>query len=334
MKPYVIAEIGNNHQGDLETCKEMFREAKRCGADAVKLQKRDNKSLFTDTAYNAPYENENSYGKTYGEHREFLEFGKEEYVELKELSKELDIDFFATAFDIPSADFLEELDMPMYKIASADITNIPLIDHVASFGKSMIVSTGGATLEDIYRVSDEYKEKIPLTILHCVASYPNKSEELNLKVISSMQRLLSRHVKVGFSNHHPSVYMNYIAYAMGAKVIEVHFTLNRASKGTDHAFSLEPKGLETLCSDLESISKAFGNGEKEPLESEKKPIEKMSKSIYPSKNIKKGEAITHENTRILCPGDGLKPYELENIIGKTTNKDLSTEISIKKEDLT
>ena len=132
---YVIAEIGHNHQGDLETAKEMFKVANACGADAVKLQKRDNRQLYTEAGYNKPYDNPNSYGATYGEHREFLEFGLEEYQELQAYAKEIGVTMFATAFDFNSADFLAELDMPVFKLASGDLKNIPLLTHIARFQK-------------------------------------------------------------------------------------------------------------------------------------------------------------------------------------------------------
>ena len=141
---YVIAEIGHNHQGSLEKARELFREAKLAGAHAVKLQKRDNRGLYTRAAYNKPYDNENSFGATYGEHREFLEFGLEQYTELQAYAEELGVDFFSTAFDLASADFLRQLDMPAYKIASGDLKSTPLLKHVARFGKPMIISTGGA----------------------------------------------------------------------------------------------------------------------------------------------------------------------------------------------
>src|SRR5687767_7800732 len=148
MPCYVIAEIGHNHQGSLEKARELFREAKLAGAHAVKLQKRDNRGLYTNAAYNKPYDNENSFGATYGEHREFLEFGLAEYRALQEYARELGIDFFATAFDLESADFLASLDMPAYKIASGDLKSTPLLKYVARRGKPMVISTGGAFIED------------------------------------------------------------------------------------------------------------------------------------------------------------------------------------------
>src|SRR5688572_14033651 len=151
---YVIAEIGHNHQGSVDKCKELFRVAKECGVDAVKIQKRDNRSLYTRAMYDKPYDNENSFGATYGEHREALEFGWDEYVELQRYCREISLTFFATAFDIPSADFLARLDIPAYKIASGDLKTLPLLRHVAHIGKPMLVSTGGATLEDLERAHD------------------------------------------------------------------------------------------------------------------------------------------------------------------------------------
>ena len=138
-KCYVIAEIGHNHQGSVEKARELFREAKLAGAHAVKLQKRDNRGLYTRAAYHKPYDNENSFGSTYGEHREFLEFGVNEYLELQSYAAELGVDFFATAFDLASADFLHALDVPAYKVASGDLNSTPLLRHVASFGKPIFV---------------------------------------------------------------------------------------------------------------------------------------------------------------------------------------------------
>jgi N-acetylneuraminate synthase/sialic acid synthase len=164
---YTIAEIGHNHQGKLKTCMEMFKVAKECGADAVKLQKRDNKSLYTRAAYSKPYDNENSYGATYGEHREALEFGESEYQELKACAKELDITLFATAFDFASVDFLAKLEMPAFKVASGDLKNIPLLTYMAKAGKPIVLSTGGGTMEDVNRAYDAIMPINPQLCLRC-----------------------------------------------------------------------------------------------------------------------------------------------------------------------
>ena len=198
---YVIAEVGANHMGSLENAKQMFLVAKRCGVNAVKLQKRDNISLFTKTMYDMAYVNDNSFGETYGEHREAVEFGKEEYVELQNYAKELGLTMFATPFDIVSADFLQDLDMPAYKTASADITNTPLLKRIASFGKPMFVSTGAATMEDVERA---YETIMPinqdLCILQCTSSYPVDPSEMNLKVIQTYKEKFPD-IVVGLSDH-------------------------------------------------------------------------------------------------------------------------------------
>lgn len=314
---YVIAEIGNNHQGDLDKAKELFRAAKAAGANAVKLQKRDNKTLFTRDAYNKPYDNYNSFGGTYGAHREFLEFGWPEYVELQAYAKELGLDFFATAFDMPSADFLARLGPPAYKIASGDVKSIPLIKHVASFGKPVIVSTGGATLDEVRRI---YEAVMPvnrqLCIMQCTAGYPPEWNELNLNVIETFRREFPD-VVIGFSSHDNGIAMAVAAYMLGARMIEKHFTLNRAMKGTDHAFSLEPAGLTKMVRDLRRLKKALGDGQKRPYASEIAPIQKMGKSLVAKRNLPQGHVIAGDDIAMKSPGGGMPPYEWESLVGMT-----------------
>ena len=185
---FVIAEIGNNHQGSLEKAKELFRAARDAGVDAVKLQKRSNRRLYTRALYESPYDNEQSFGATYGEHREALELDADAFRELRDHAAELGLVFFATAFDEESADLLEALDLPAYKIASGDLRNTPLLRHVASFGKPMIVSTGGATLEDVDRAVETIVPLNPaVCLLQCTAAYPAAVEELELGVIETFR---------------------------------------------------------------------------------------------------------------------------------------------------
>lgn len=319
---YVIAEIGHNHQGKLETCKEMFREAKLCGASAVKLQKRDNRSLYTKAAYDKPYENENSYGPTYGAHREAVEFGADEYRELKRYAQELGITFFSTAFDHKSADFLAKLEMPAYKIASGDLKNTPLLKHVAQIGKPMVVSTGGGTLEDVQRAYDAIMPiNKQLTILQCTAAYPAKFEELNLRVITTFRERFPE-VVIGLSAHDSGIAMGLAAYMLGARVIEKHFTLNRAWKGTDHAFSLEPVGLRKLIRDLKRARVAMGDGVKRTFETEKAPLVKMGKKLVAAHLLKAGHKLQASDIAIKSPGDGLPPYEFDKVVGRTLTADL------------
>ena len=319
---YVIAEIGHNHQGNLDKARELFREAKQAGAHAVKLQKRDNRGLYTRAAFNKPYDNENSFGATYGEHREFLEFGASEYRDLSAYARELGIDFFATAFDHASADFLAELDVPAFKIASGDIKSTPLLKHVARFGKPMIISTGGALVDDVQRA---YEAIVPinrqLAILQCTAGYPAAFEELDLRVISQYRERFPEAV-VGFSGHDNGIAMPVAAFVLGARIVEKHFTLNRTMKGTDHAFSLEPVGLRKMVRDLERTHRALGDGLKKVYDSEKAPIVKMGKSLVVAHDLPSGHALRPEDIVMKSPGGGIPPYELENVLGSITLKPL------------
>lgn len=312
---YVIAEVGHNHQGSVKTCMELFKAAKEAGAHAVKLQKRHNRSLYTKAMYDKPYDNENSYGPTYGAHREALEFGEAEYRELQQYCRELDVDFFATAFDFHSADFLEALGMPAYKIASGDLRNTPLLRHVAKFGKPMIVSTGGGTADDVRRAHDTVMEhNQQLCILQCTAGYPCEYELLDLRVIETFRQMFPN-VVVGFSGHDNGIAMAVAAYVLGARVLEKHFTLNRAWRGTDHAFSLEPVGLRKMVRDLERTRVALGDGQKKVYPSEASPIMKMGKKLVAARALPAGHVLTREDLALKSPGDGLPPYELEKVIG-------------------
>jgi N-acetylneuraminate synthase/sialic acid synthase len=319
---YVIAEIGHNHQGRVEKARELFREAKLAGAHAVKLQKRDNRGLYTRAAFEKPYDNENSFGATYGEHREFLEFGRDEYLELQAFARELGVDFFATAFDLASADFLEAIDVPAYKIASGDLKSLPLLRHVASFGKPMIVSTGGALLEDVQRAYDAILPiNKQLAILQCTAGYPAAFEELDLRVIATYRERFPDAV-IGFSSHDNGIAMPVAAYMLGARIVEKHFTLNRAMKGTDHAFSLEPVGLRKMVRDLDRTFKAMGDGTKKLYDSERAPIVKMGKSLVVARNLPSGHVLGPKDVVMKSPGGGIPPYDLDKVIGRTTLKAL------------
>jgi N-acetylneuraminate synthase/sialic acid synthase len=325
---YVIAEIGHNHQGSVETAKEMFKAAAECGADAVKLQKRDNRTLYTKDFFNRPYENEASYGATYGEHREALEFGHDEYVELKAYASELGIAFFATAFDFKSADFLSALDMPAYKIASGDLTNTPLLRYVGEIGKPVIFSTGGGTLDDVRRAYETLAEvNDQVVVLQCTAGYPAEWDELDLRVIPTYREEFPGAV-VGFSSHDNGIAMPVAAYVLGAYVVEKHFTLNRAMKGTDHAFSLEPQGLRKMVRDLRRARLALGDGQKTMHQSEAAPIVKMGKKIVAARDLEAGHVLERDDLALKSPGDGLPPYELDRIVGRKLRHPLVEEMAL------
>lgn len=313
---YVIAEIGQNHQGDVETCKRLFDSAKACGANAVKIQKRNSSKLYTKEMFDSPYNSENAFAETYGTHREALEFNKEQYQELITYSKKIGIMFFATAWDFDSANFLKALDMPAYKIASGDIINTPLLKYIASFGKPMIISTGGATIEDVRRAYNAiYPINKQLAILQCTAGYPPAWEELNVSVVTTLRKEFPE-VVIGFSSHDSGIAMAVASYALGARIVEKHFTLNRAMKGTDHAFSLEHSGLEKMVRDLKRCRIAMGDGVKQRYASEEKPLFKMGKKLVAAQDLPAGHILTEQDIAYKSPNDGLPPYEVYNVIGK------------------
>jgi N-acetylneuraminate synthase/sialic acid synthase len=312
---YVIAEIGHNHQGSVETARGMFRAAKDCGADAVKLQTRNNKELFTKEGYDSPYVNENSYGATYGEHREYLEFTPTEYRELMSYANWVGITLFSTPFDFSSADYLNELGMPFFKTASGDLNNIPFLEHIARFGKPMIISTGGAEIGDVFRAIEAvYPINKDICILQCTACYPADFCDLNLSVIGTYRELFPNLV-VGLSSHDNGIAMPLVAYMCGARVIEKHFTLNHTWKGTDHAFSLEPTGFKKMVRDLRRAKEALGDGKKKVYSGEVKPIEKMSKKIVAARDLKIGYTLKKEDMALKSPGDGAPPYLVEKFVG-------------------
>mgnify|MGYP001443176321 CR=1 FL=1 len=318
--PFIIAEIGHNHQGNTKRAKDLILAAKKAGASAVKLQKRNNKTLFTKKFYNSPYDNPNSFAKTYGSHRDFLELSKNQFKELVNYSKKIKIELFATPFDIESVKFLENMNVKCYKIASADLRNTVLQKEVAKTKKPIFLSTGGGTLKDVKRaVKNITSINKDLSILHCTASYPCNIKDMNLNVISTYLKEFPKNL-IGISDHENGIDAASIAYMLGARVFEKHFTLNRADKGTDNAYSLEPQGLEKLIRNIKRIPSMLGSKEKKILNSEKEPIRKMSKSIVAKKMILKDKIINNNDITIKSPGGGLDPYKLNEIIGKKAKK--------------
>jgi sialic acid synthase len=320
---FVIAEVGHNHGGDVELCKQLFQAAKYAGVSAVKLQKRDNRSLYTKAFYDSGYNSENAYGSTYGTHREALEFNESQYREVKQYAESLDLVFFATAFDFKSVDFLEKIGVPCYKVASGDLTHIPLLKYIAATGKPMIMSSGAGTLEDVRRAYDAILPINPqLSILHCTAEYPCDHKDMNLSVITTYLREFPEAL-IGISDHDNGIAMSLVAYVLGARVIEKHFTLNRSWKGTDQAFSLEPEGMRKLVRDVHRAAVAIGDGVKRVYDKEKSAKVKMGKKIVAARNLPEGHVIKQGDLAYKSPGDGLPPYQDVLLLGKTLRRPVS-----------
>ena len=274
---WVVAEIGTNHQGDIDQAEQLIAAAYHAGADAVKFQKRDNRTLYSQAEYDAPYLSENAFGLTYGAHRDFLEFDYEEYQHLKAYAESFGLVFFATAFDVPSVEFLARLEVSAIKIGSGQATSASVLREAAQVGVPLIVSTGGCSMADIHRTVDILREHgAEFALLHCVSLYPCPASELNLRAIEVMAALYPD-VVVGHSDHYDGTRFAEAAYMLGARIFEKHFTLSHSLKGTDHAFSLEPAGMAALVKTLRELPLALGDGLKRRLDEEVPALKKMGR---------------------------------------------------------
>lgn len=307
---HLIAEIGSNHQGSVETAEEMIRVAADAGFDAVKLQKRHNSALFVPSFYDSPYASENAYGPTYGEHREALELGEMEYLALAAVAEDLGVLFIVTPFDEPSVEFCVGLGDSLHalKVASGSLTYVPLLREVAATGLPVILSTGGGTWEDVDRAVGVL-DGTDLTVMQCTASYPARYEELDLGVIPEIARRYPE-VWPGASLHDNGIAMAVAAYALGARVIEKHVTLDRTMRGTDHPFSLEPQGQRKLVRDIRRAEVALGQT-KRVHDSELPAIRKMGVSPYPVRSVRDGERLSLAFIDYRSPQDGMTPAEFE-----------------------
>lgn len=330
-KAYIIAEIGHNHQGSMELCKELIDAAINCGVSACKLQTRNNKTLFTKQVYNSAYTSSNSYGSTYGEHREALEFSYEQLEHLVTYARNKKMTLFSTAFDEASADLLFEIGMPAFKIASGDLTNTPLLKHLAKLGRPMLVSTGGGTMIDVRRAYDTIMpHNQSLCILQCTAAYPVKAKEVNLNVISTFSNVFND-IAIGLSDHTENNITALAAYALGARVIEKHFTLDRAMKGSDHNFSLTPAMMKNMVDNLNFLADAMGDGLKCSYESEQKALSKMRKTLVAASDLPVGHVLESHDLIAKTSPSGLPPYRKELLLGHSLKKALSLDEYITEE---
>ena len=269
---FIVAEIGINHNGDIEIAKKLIDVAKEAGCDAVKFQKRTVELVYTPEELAKP--RENPFGPTNGDLKRGLEFKEAQYKEIDSYCKQKGILWFASPWDVKSVDFLEKFDVPCYKIASACLTDDELLKHVKSTGKPIMLSTGMST-EDQIKNAVEILGQENLILLHCTSTYPTKLEEINLQVISWLKQNFD--VPVGYSCHSTGVLEVVLAVMQGANSVEKHITLDRAMWGSDHAASLEPRGLQLMVRDIRSIPIVLGDGVKKVFESEKPIIEKLRK---------------------------------------------------------
>lgn len=312
---FVIAEGGVNHNGDPALADELVRIAASARADAVKFQKRTIAEILTRDAFDAPYVHPNSFGATYGEHRLKLELPDEVWRSLRDLATELGLEFMGSAWDRPSVDFLMELDPPAFKIGSPDLTNLELLDHTARLGRPIILSTGMSTLEEVDEaVGTILRHTDQMILLQCTSTYPSEFAEINLRVMQTYRERYG--VLVGYSGHERGISVTEAAAALGACVVERHFTKDRTLPGPDHAASLEPVGLSKLVRDIRAIELAMGSPEKRILPSEVEKRARLAKSVVSACRIPAGAAIGREMLAVKCPGSGIAANRLAQLVGR------------------
>lgn len=323
MGAMIIAEAGVNHNGDILLAKKMIEAAKEAGADYIKFQTFIPQDMVASNAQKADYQKESTAAEeSQQDMLKKLALTFDEFKELKEYCEDTGIGFLSTPFDFKSIEFLQGLDLDFWKVPSGEITNLPYLKKLAKTGKPMVLSTGMCTLQE---VSDALKilyeegiSKENITLLQCNTEYPTPYKDVNLKAMKKMSEAFE--VKTGYSDHTKGIEIPLAAVAMGAVVIEKHFTLDRRMEGPDHKASLEPQELKDMITGIRHIEEAMGNGEKKPTESEKKNIAVARKSIVADEIIQKGELFTEGNLTVKRPGDGISPMKWYDVIGKTADR--------------
>jgi N,N'-diacetyllegionaminate synthase len=328
----IIAEAGVNHNGDMATARRLVDAAAEAGADLVKFQTFSAKTLVSAKAVKAEYQNRNEAGnsETQQSMLQRLELPKEAHFELFSHCADCGIGFFSTAFDFDSLDFLNQLGLPYFKVPSGEITNLPYLRRVAGFGKELILSTGMATLGEIEAALEVIERsgcpRDQITLLHCTTEYPAPYGEVNLRAIATLRDAFG--VAVGYSDHTEGIEISLAAVALGATIIEKHFTLDRSMPGPDHAASLQPDELRALVAGVRRIELALGSSRKQRTLSEEKNRVVVRKSIVASRNIKSGEVFSEENLTVKRPGSGLSPMRWDEVIGCLAVRDFAADEEI------
>lgn len=320
---FVIAEVGQNHQGDLDAAREYIRIFAFEGADAIKFQTRSNKYLFSEDAYAAPYNSENAFADTYGMHRERLELKPEWLPILKDDCVKHGVKFMSTPFDEPSLDLLRQVDVDILKVASFDLGNLPFIHRIASLGKPVVMSIGGGKVDQIRSSVDVMlKHHDEVAILHCVSEYPCEYNRLGLDNIETLVKSFPNCV-IGCSDHFNGTLSGPVAYLKGARVFEKHVTLNRAWKGTDHSFALEPEGFRKFVRDIKRVRHMMPPKPADDLGNER-VFKKLGKSLVAYTDIRAGETIKLDNLsgRIFST-QYIPVRESNRVIGSVAKRDIA-----------
>lgn len=322
----IIAEAGVNHNGDMEIAKKLIDVAAEAGADIVKFQTFKAENLASKYAQKAEYQMETTdVGETQQDMLRRLELTYEMHLELQEYCKKKQITFLSTPFDMDSINLLEKIGMDIYKIPSGEITNLPYLRRIGSLGKKVIFSSGMSTLEEIRAAVKVLGESgaEDISVLHCNTQYPTPKEDVNLKAMNTIRKELK--VSVGYSDHTEGIEVPIAAVALGADIIEKHFTLDKTMEGPDHKASLEPEELKAMIKAIRNVELALGREEKLPTKSEQDNIVIVRKSIVAKTDIAAGECFTETNITTKRPGNGLSPMRWNEVIGTCAKRDFSAD---------
>lgn len=324
MSVLIIAEAGVNHNGDLSLGEKLIEVAADCGADFVKFQTFTAENLVTPNTKIAEYQKNNTIKEsTQLNLLKKLELSRDQHLKLKQKSADLNINFMSTAFDVESSDFLKELGQEVFKIPSGEITNLPLLRHVGGYKKEIILSTGASNMPEINAALEVLTSAgtslNQITVLHCTSAYPAHSSEVNLLAMKKISTELG--VKVGYSDHTLGIEIAIAAVALGATIIEKHFTLSRNMEGPDHQASLEPEELNQMIKCIRNVEKAFGDGIKKATQGELQNVNLIRRSIVAKKAINKGDLFSEDNLTSKRPASGISPMNWEKIIGKEAKRD-------------
>ena len=323
MSVYIIAEAGVNHNGSFELACRLVDAAKAAGVDCVKFQTFRSENLVSGSAGKAEYQKDTTGEGSQLDMLKKLELSYDEFLKLKEYCDRAGICFLSTPFDLESIAFLDSIDMPFWKIPSGEVTNYPYLAALAKTGKPVVMSTGMcsmAEIEDAVRVLRENGTE-EIKLLHCNTEYPTPFEDVNLKAMKTMRDWFG--LETGYSDHTRGIEIPLAAVALGAAVIEKHFTLDRNMEGPDHKASLEPDELAEMVSGIRHIEEAMGSGVKEPSPSEKKNIAVARKSIVAKQPIRKGEKLSEDNLTVKRPGTGISPMKWKEVIGTAAIRDFA-----------
>ncbi|XP_048014788.1 sialic acid synthase-like [Megalobrama amblycephala] len=326
---FIIAEIGQNHQGDIEIAKKMIRMAKDCGADCAKFQKSEIEHRFTKQALERPYTSPHAWGPTYGAHKHHLEFSHQQYRELQQYASEVGIFFTASGMDEMAVEFLHEINVPFFKVASADTNNIPYLEKTAKKGRPMVISSGMQSMETMRCVYQTVKKHNPnFTFLQCTSAYPLPLEHVNLSLIPEFQKDFPD-IPIGYSGHETGIHASVAAVALGAKVLERHVTLDKSWKGSDHSASLEPAELAELVKAIRTVEMAMGSPIKQMLPCEASCHSKLGKSVVARKPLQKGQTLTLDMLTVkVAEPHGMRPENIFKLVGKKITVDLEKDATI------